>query len=107
MGRIENEQIRTTHGCNLIGQMAFDVRLKNINTIDESYNTQTLNKLQQWTSKRSDIATLESNETSMVQTDKEIHSGQDDGSGDRNIIDYIEEEYDNTVGYFKDWDGDK
>eukprot|EP00483_Globobulimina_turgida_P004097 UN04105 len=99
---IENQQIRKTYGVNLISQMAFDIRLIATNVMDDSYNTQTLHKLQKWTEKRSDITTLETKETKLIKSDKEMHSAAED-NGDTDVIDYIDEEVDNTVGYFKDW----
>ena len=101
VGRIENEEIRTTYGLNLIGQMAFDVRLNHINTIDETYNTQTLNKLQKWTSKRDDIDTLiieKKDRQKLIEDDIEIHY---DKTETVLCADYIDEEYEDTVGYFK------
>eukprot|EP01084_Bolivina_argentea_P204416 349092_1 len=100
---IENERTRKTHGVNLISQMAFDVRLIPTTAIDDSYNTQTLRKLQEWTERQSDIITLEPIDKKLIQTDTEKHQQEDK---DSNVIDYIEEEEDNTVGYFKDWDKD-
>ena len=106
VGIIENEEIRTTYGSKLIGQMAFDVRLKHINTIDESYNTQTLNKLQKWTAKRDDIDTLiieDNNQSKLIEDDIEIHHEHDENlrNKTKTIIDYVDEEYYDTVGHFK------
>merc|ERR1712228_46539 len=101
VGEIENEKIRKTHGVNLVSQMAFDVRLKPTETIDDGYNAQTMQKLLEWTEKRSDIATLELNKSDVIKSDIEIHENDEE---DDEIIDYIDEELENTIGYFKEWD---
>ena len=97
VGRIENEQIRKSYGLNLISQMAFDVRYEPVSTVDTSYNAKALHQLQAWTANRSDIATLDNSNTDIAtSTDIEIHDDED-------VIDYIEEENEDSVGYFTDW----
>ena len=104
MGYVENERIRKTHGLNLIGQMTFDVRLRHMPCVNESYNTITLQKLEAWTQRRSDVATLEPRATSLLTGDRQVHDA--DGQ-DVDVVDYIDEELDNTVGYFKENDSDE
>ena len=81
--------------------MAFDVRLREIPSVDTSYNTQTMHKLREWTSRRSDILTVEAREAAVIENDKEITRTDGD---DRNVVDNVFEENDNAVGYFKEWD---
>ena len=84
--------------------MTFDVRKDDDDdrhTIQDNYNSRALRHLQEWTNKRSDVDTLVLDKPDIVETtDMEIHEEGD-------IIDYIEEEYQDTVGYFKDWDQNK
>ena len=72
--------------------MAFDVRLKEMETIEQNYNTQTLNKLQDT------LLIMEKKDKlpKLIENDVEVHE-----NGNKTIIDYVDEEYDNTVGYFK------
>ena len=83
--------------------MTFDVRKDDDDRhpIQDNYNSRALRHLQEWTNKRSDVDTLVLDKPDIVETtDMEIHEEGD-------IIDYIEEEYQDTVGYFKDWDQNK
>ena len=84
--------------------MAFDVRLKDMPSVDESYNTNTMHKLREWTSRRSDIMTVEPRTVAVVENDPDITRVDGD---DQNVVDYVHEEYDNIVGYFKEWDEPK
>eukprot|EP00484_Ammonia_sp_Unknown_P023858 CAMPEP_0197036556 /NCGR_PEP_ID=MMETSP1384-20130603/14035_1 /TAXON_ID=29189 /ORGANISM="Ammonia sp." /LENGTH=129 /DNA_ID=CAMNT_0042466749 /DNA_START=53 /DNA_END=439 /DNA_ORIENTATION=- len=75
VGKIENEQIRKSHGLSLISQMAFDVRLRSpyLNyKLEKNCNGNTLLKLQEWTAKQSDIATIELDDAAILPTDREI-----------------------------------